>query len=123
MGAVLVLIVLSPPDETEVGSLRDLSSEHPSQLACLVQRCRTTEKGYLLNLTDPQGNFADAFCPFAAAAAPPEDRSVVVICGRLSADDPNFVYVDRLELPEVPGSFDMARPSYHLRDHLVRCRG
>jgi|GEM_PF-5290630 len=101
--AVAALALLSSPAETEVASFAELRPDTTSVVVCLVEHCRTTDHGYLLDLSDAAGMQAEAFCRFSDAAAPPAERSAVRVWVTPSDED-GFLYVSRLEplpAPEV----------------------
>lgn len=76
------------------------------ELTCLVVSSRTTAKGHFLDLADPQGNFAEAFCPLNVAGTAPPDGTLVRVVVEPSEDDPFFLFVRELEELQGPGGKD-----------------
>lgn len=102
IAALMLLSDFSPPPAEDLASVDTDGSE----ISCLVVSSRTTEKGHVLNLTDTSGHFAEAFCSFEVAADPPPDGSMVRVVVEPSADDPSFLFVQKLEVVQGPSGKD-----------------
>jgi hypothetical protein len=98
--AVLALMVASELHPAQLSSIRDLDGE--GEVAVVVVRCRPCTGGYLLNLTDGLGTWADAFCPSEVCPTPLANGTSVRAEVQRSPDDPNFLYVQKLTRVSAP---------------------
>ncbi|KQM11120.1 hypothetical protein AOA80_10360 [Methanomassiliicoccales archaeon RumEn M1] len=104
--AVLVLALLSSPDGTEASTFDEMMTDGTSIVVCTIDRCRPSDNGWVLNLTDTAGGHIDAFCRYGDVEGTPLNGSAVRIWARPSEDDPSFFYIGRMVVlppPEVRG--------------------
>lgn len=104
--AVFALALLSSPDGVEVPTFDEMEPDGTSVVVCTIQRCRPSDNGWVLDLTDTAGGHIGAFCRYGDADGTPLNGSAVRIWAQPSEDDPSFFYIGRMEmlpLPEVRG--------------------
>ena len=53
--AVLVLALLSSPDGMEASTFDEMMTDGTSIVVCTIDRCRLSDNGWVLNLTDTAG--------------------------------------------------------------------
>lgn len=100
--AVVVLMVLSEFQAPVLAGLEELDEKDPGEVTAIVVRCRPCTGGFLLNLTDGQGGWADAFCSQDLCPAPLSNGTSVRVVVQRSAGDPLFLNVQELTVLSVP---------------------
>jgi hypothetical protein len=100
--AVLVLMALSEFQPAPLNGLRELDMEEPGEVMAIVVRCRPCSGGFLLNLTDGEGGWADAFCSQDLCSNALSNGTSVRVTVQRSSDDREFLYVQKLTVLSVP---------------------
>jgi hypothetical protein len=104
--AVLGLMVLSEFQPARLPGLDDLDSNSPGEVAVIVVRCRPCSGGFLLNITDGEGHWADAYCSQDVRSSPLVNGTSVRAVLQRSAEDPSFLYVKELSIVAEPTTKD-----------------
>lgn len=99
--AVMALLAISEFQPTSLNGLGELDAD-PGEVSAVVVRCRPCSGGFLLNLTDGEGGWADAFCPQDLCPAALSNGTSVRITVQRAADDPEFLYVQKLTVLSAP---------------------
>ncbi len=99
---VMVLMALSEFQPAQSNGLGELDEKDPGEVAVIVVRCRPCSGGFLFNLTDAEGGWADAFCSQDLCPAPLSNGTSVRVTVQRSADDPEFLYVQKLIVLSAP---------------------
>ncbi len=100
--AVIILMAISEFQPPTLGGLGYLDDEEPGEVSVVVVRCRPCSGGFLLNLTDGEGGWADAFCPQDLCPAALSNGTSVRVTVQRAADDPGFLYVQKLIILSTP---------------------
>jgi hypothetical protein len=104
--SVLALAAISDFQPAYVGGIAELSNDEPGEISLVVVQCRPCKGGYLFNLTDGTGGWANAFCPLGLCPIPLVNGSSVRLVVQRSESDPNFLYVQRLTIIAAPTGND-----------------
>jgi len=103
--AVMVLMVFSDFGPVPAEGL-DALGDDPGEVSVIVVRCRPCSGGFLLNLTDGRDGWADAFCPRDVLPGPLANGTSARVVAQRSAEDPDFLYVQRLAVVAAPTGKD-----------------
>jgi len=102
VASVTCLALTSSPAGITASSFRELAGDEPSIVLCTIVRCRATDNGWLLNLSDTAGERRDAFCPYGSVEGAPSNGSAARVWAQPSDDDPTFLFIGRLEVLPAP---------------------
>ena len=97
-----MLALLSSPDGTEAATFGEMKADETSVVLCTVHRCRPSDNGWVLNLTDVVGGHINAFCRYADVNGEVLNGSAVRIWTQPSDDDPSFFYISRMKVLPPP---------------------
>jgi len=100
--SIALLMALSDFEGEEVSELQAIG-DGPATLSVMVMTCRNCTGGYLLQLSDGMGGEATAFCPSDLIERPLSTGDAVTVTVQRSSDDPRFLYVRALSVPDGTG--------------------
>jgi hypothetical protein len=100
--AVIALVGISEFQPSPRNGLEELDGKDPGEVAVIVVRCRPCNGGFLLNLTDGEGGWADAFCSQDVCPAGLTNGTSVRMTVQRAAEDPQFLYVQKLIVLSTP---------------------
>jgi hypothetical protein len=100
--AVIVLMAISEFQPARLNGLRELDQADPGELAAIVVRCRPCAGGFLFNLTDGEGGWADAFCSQDLCPTALTNGTAVRLTVQRAAADPEFLYVQKVVVVSAP---------------------
>lgn len=100
--AVFALALMSSPDGTEALTFAEMEPDGTSVVVCTIQRCRPSDNGWVMNLTDTAGGRIDAFCRYGDVDGIPLNGSAVRIWAQPSEDDPSFLFISRMDVLPLP---------------------
>jgi hypothetical protein len=96
--SVVGLLLVSDLAPLPVERFSHLGSTGESEVVCIVAKLRPNEKGFLMNLTDSEGEHRDAFCAREDMVPGVTNGSVVSMVVQPSEEDPRFLFVRSLRL-------------------------
>jgi hypothetical protein len=103
--AVLAMAAISDFQPARANSLAEIADE-PADLSAIIVRCRPCNGGFLFNLTDGEGGWADAFCPQEICPVPLANGTSARLVLERSISDPNFFYVQEMIVVATPTGND-----------------